>query len=311
MSQPWLAHIDMSIIHRTEFDLNLLKVFDALMATGSASQAALMLGVSQSAVSHGLARLREIMGDPLFIRTGGRMQPTPRAQRLAEPLRALLEGTARALSIDETFDPATDNKTFVVAASDSQQTALFTGILRDLAVQGYQVTLRLRSLDREAMLDALDAGEIDLAVGFLPAARRWHERRVLHQEDHVCLFNPELVPVRTPISLEDFTRYPHIVPSLRSETTSFVDEALEALGTRRRVMAATTEFLAVPMMLKTAPLIATLPARLARFCANAASLATSPLPFPSPGFEVSMVWHKRENGSPSHAWLRAQFKQGS
>jgi LysR family transcriptional activator of mexEF-oprN operon len=95
-----------------------------------------------------------------------------------------------------------------------------------------------------------------------------------------------------------------VVPSLRGDFTSFVDEALDACGMQRRVVASTAEFITIPMLLKSAPLIATLPARLARFCVSAARLATSPLPFETPRYDVSMVWNDRESNSPSHSGLR-------
>jgi DNA-binding transcriptional LysR family regulator len=114
-------HIAMNSIHSTQLDLNLLKTFDALFVTRSASRAAAALGVGQPAVSHALGRLRNAIGDPLFVRTAGRMEPTARAQRLAEPVREALMAAGRALSIEESFDPAHDRRIFSVSASDSLQ----------------------------------------------------------------------------------------------------------------------------------------------------------------------------------------------
>ncbi len=305
MNNPVWVHIVMKSIHSPALDLNLVKVFDALLEARSVSRAAVALGVSQSAVSHALARLRELVGDPLFVRTGGRMEPTPRAQRLAEPLRDLLLGAARALSAEDSFDPYREERSFTLCASDSLQAVLLTGILRDAGT--LPVSVELRSLDPDAMLDALDDGTVDLAIGYMPEVRRWHDRQFLYLENHVCLFNPALLPLTPPIGLEDYTRYPHLMPSLRGGLTSFVDDALHALGTRRRVAASTTQFLAIPMMLSRTAMIATLPARLARFCAQAVGLATSPLPFESSDFAISMAWHRRNTGSPSHGWLRQRI----
>jgi LysR family transcriptional regulator, mexEF-oprN operon transcriptional activator len=111
--------------------------------------------------------------------------------------------------------------------------------------------------------------------------------------------------------LDDFIAWPHVMPSLRGELTSFVDEALEQRGVYRRVVASTAEFVAIPMMLKAAPLIATLPSRVARFCCNAAALAASPLPFEAPRCDVSMVWNRRDNGSADNAWLRRQIRRAA
>lgn len=299
----------MNRMHFAALDLNLLKVFDAVIETRSASRAAEALGLSQSAVSHGLARLREQLSDPLFVREAGRLEPTARARRLAEPIRDALLSAARAFSSIEEFDPTLEHRVFDVAASDSIQAALFGKLLRRLAPPELRVVIRLRGLDQDAMLRALDAGEIDLAVGFLPKVRRWHEREVLYDESHVCLFDPRLVNLSAPISLDDFVAWPHVVPSLRGELTSFVDEALAQRGIYRRVIASTAEFVTIPMMLKAAPLIATLPSRIARFCCNAAALAASPLPFEGPRYDVSMVWNQRDSASAANAWLRERMRQ--
>lgn len=236
------------------------------------------------------------------------MEPTARAERLAEPVREALMAAGRALAIEESFDPAQDRRIFSVSASDTLQTVLLSRVLCDLAADGMRTALLLRSLDRDAMLIALDEGELDLAVGFLPRVRRWHERQALYEAEHVCRFNPDLLGLPVPVPIEAFAACGYIVPSLRAEMASFVDEALEERGLRRRVVATTAQFMAIPMMLKQASVIATLPALIAHYCANAAALATSPLPLPSPSLTVSMVWHRRDAGSPSIAWLRDRIR---
>lgn len=300
----------MNPVHDPGLDLNLLKVFDALLQTRSVTRAAGLLGVSQSAVSHALRRLRSSTGDVLFVRTGAAMQPTARAERLGETVREALLAAARVLSAQESFDPASDERVFAIGASDSIQVVVLARLLAELAAAGPRVALRLRSLDRDALLAALDQGELDLAVGYLPVVRRWHERQELFQERHLCLFNPELLPLSQPLTVEEFAAHGHLVPSLRGELSSFVDVALEQRGLRRRVVASTAQFLAIPMLLKVAPLIATLPAGLARYCAHAALLATGELPFDLPGYGVSMVWHRRDNASPALGWLRERISCG-
>ena len=109
--------------------------------------------------------------------------------------------------------------------------------------------------------------------------RRWHERQALYETEHVCLFNPDLLRLPVPVPIEAFAACGHIVPSLRAEMASFVDEALEERGLQRRVVATTTQFMAIPMMLKQAPVIATLQARIAHYCANAAAWRPAPALF--------------------------------
>lgn len=299
----------MSRIHSTALDLNLLKVFDAVMEARSASRAAARLGVSQSAVSHGLARLRAATGDPLFLRTAAGLQPTARAERLAEPVReALLLATRALLPEEETeFDPAARRQEFRIGAGDYAAAVLLGGLVAEVAAQGWDIGLAVRPIDRRSAPDLLDAGEIDLALGMLAPPRRWQERQVLFEEDHACLFDGARLGVAAPIALDRFAALPHVLPSLHGEFSSFVDVALEARGLRRRSILATAHFLGIPLLLARVPAIATLPRRLSVLCANAARLTVSPLPFPGPRFDVSMLWHRRDGASAAHRWLRARL----
>lgn len=299
----------MNSIHSSTLDLNLLKVFDAVMHTRSVSRAADMLGIGQSAVSHSLGRLRDVTRDPLFVRTAGRMEPTARAQRLAGPMREALVLASRTLApeLGGAFDPAVGRTTFTIGAGDYAATVLLTGLLAEIAASGWDIGLSVRPLDRRTASDLLDAGEIDLALGLLPKVQPWQERHVLFEESHACLFDGARLGLTTPIGMEDFIGLPHIVPSLHGEFTSFVDAGLEASGRGRRCIMATAHFLSIPLMLKTVSAIATLPVRLSIACANAAALTVSPLPFAGPRFDVSMLWHRRDSVSATHRWLRERI----
>lgn len=299
----------MNSVHTAALDLNVLKLFDAVMQTRSVSRAAILLGVSQSAVSHGLARLRDVTRDPLFIRTAGRMEPTARAQRLAAPMREALELAFHALAPEFAgpFDPASGRMIFTIGAGDYAASVLLSGLLAEIAASGWRVGLSVRPFDRRSASDLLDAGEIDLALGLLPKVQPWQEREVLFEEGHACLFDGARLGVMSPITQADFVRLPHIVPSLHGEFASFVDVALQANGLARRCVMATAHFMTIPLMLKTVPAIATLPARLSVACANAAALTVSPLPFAGPRFDVSMLWHRRDSKSAAHQWLRERI----
>jgi DNA-binding transcriptional LysR family regulator len=299
----------MQRIHSASLDLNLLKVFDALMQTRSASRAALLLGLSQSAVSHALGRLRESTGDPLFIRSAGRMEPTDRAQRLAEPLREALILAASALvpDLDQAFDPAASRRVFTIGAGDYAATVMLPGLLAEIAEAGWGVRLAVLPIDRDAALDMVDSGRIDLAIGLLNQARRWQERVVLFEEVQSCLFDGPRLGITAPIPLEQFCALPHLVPSLHADFATFVDEELAALGLARRSILASAHFLSLPLMLKRVSALASLPRRLCLACANAAALTVSPLPVPARSFDVSMLWHRRDTASPAHRWLRERL----
>jgi LysR family transcriptional regulator, mexEF-oprN operon transcriptional activator len=299
----------MNKVHSTPLDLNLLKVFNAVMETRSASRAAARLGVGQSAVSHGLARLRTMTGDALFIRGGAGLEPTARALRLADPVREALLLATRALLPDagQEFDPAARREVFRIGAGDYAAAVLLRGLVAEIAAAGWDIGLAVRPIDRRSAPDLLDAGEIDLALGMLAAPRRWQERQVLFEEGHACLFDGARLGIAAPIPLDRFAALPHVLPTLHGEFSSFVDAALEARGLRRRSILATAHFLGIPLLLTSVPAIATLPLRLSRLCANAAALTASPLPFDGPCFDVSMLWHQRDGTSAAHRWLRKRI----
>lgn len=299
----------MNTVHTAAMDLNLLKVFDAVMRTRSVSRAAVLLGVGQSAVSHGLARLRDATGDPLFIRTAGRMEPTARALRLSEPVGEALLLAARALAPDTAtgFDPAAGRRVFTIGAGDYAATVLLGGVMAEIAAKGWDIGVAVLPLDRHTAPDLLDAGTIDLALGLLPKSQRWHERYVLFEETQACVFDGLRLGLTAPISLADFVALPQLVPSLHGEFPTFVDDELQARGLARRSIMATAHFLSIPLMLKRAAAISTLPARLCAACANASALTVSPLPFPAKRFDISMLWNRRDTASAAHRWLRERI----
>lgn len=296
----------MNGIHNAALDLNLLKVFDAVMQTRSVSRAAELLGVGQSAVSHGLARLRDVTRDPLFVRTAGRMEPTPRAQRLAGPMRDALAMATAALSPDAAlpFDPAAGRRVFRIGAGDYAATVLLGGLTEEIGQKGFDIGIAVLPVDRKTAPRMLDAGEIDIALGMLPTKQRWHERQVLYEETQACIFDGERMGVSAPVSLEDYLAWPHIVPSLHGEFDTFVDEELAILGKSRRVIMATAHYVSIPLLLRRVQAFCGLPRRLCLACANAGALSVSPLPVPARRFDISMLWHQRDSTSTAHQWLR-------
>ncbi len=304
MSKADASHNVMTTIHSQQLDLNLIKMFDALLETRNVSRAAERLGVSQSAVSHALNRLRALVGDPLFVRTGNQMEPTPRALRMAQPLRDVLIAAAQALSVEDGFVPGDEERSFSIAAHDSVQAVLLAGVLEQASQ--HQISIAILTMDPDSSLDAIDNGTVDMGIGHYPGVRRWHDCKTLYLEQLVCVFDGRRIPLVPPISLDDYTRFPHLMPSIRGGFTSFVDDELHARGMRRRVAASTTQFMAIPTMLTQSAMISTLPGKVAALCAPPLGLSISPLPFPYHAFDISMVWHRRHAASPSHGWLRDQ-----
>jgi len=166
------------------------------------------------------------------------------------------------------------------------------------------VSLRLRSINRLSILEELDSGRLDLGIGVFDHGQIHHKRRPLYTDNFLCLFSPEQLNLVPPISLADYLRVPHVLTSLSADAHGAVDDVLAKLKLKRTIALTTPGFLAVPFVLRRAPIITTMPSRLARYFAEAFGLATSPPPIELPTFTISLLWHASFDQDSSHVWLR-------
>ena len=297
-----MTNIDHANLSR--LDLNLLVAFDALLTERSVTRAAARIGLGQSAMSHNLARLRTLFGDELLTRGAEGMRPTPRALALADPVRVTLSQIQAAVLQREAFDPSTADRTFRIGLANSIEVAVIPSLLARLSVVAPAVSLRLRPIDRSTILEDLDTGRLDLGIGVFDQGQIHHKRRALYSDNFLCLFNPAQVNFIPPVSLEDYLAVPHVLTSLTDDGHGAVDEALAKLKLKRSIALITPGFLAVPFVVRRAPVITTMPSRLARYFADAFGLATSPAPIELPTFTISLLWHASFDHDPGHVWLR-------
>lgn len=288
----------------SRLDLNLLVAFDALLTERSVTRAAERIGLGQSAMSHSLRRLRALFGDELLTRGADGMRPTPRALALADPVRVTLAQIQAAVLQREAFDPGTAERTFRIGLADSIEVAVIPGLMTRVRQEAPGISLRLRSINRLTILDELDAGKLDLGIGVFDHGQLHHKRRALYKENFLCLFNPALLNFLPPVSLEQYLSVPHVLTSLSDDAHGAVDEALAKLKLKRTIALTTPGFLAVPFVVARAPLITTMPSRLARYFAQTFGFATSPAPVALPSFAISLLWHASFDHDPGHIWLR-------
>ena len=293
-------------VNLSRVDLNLLVHLDALLAERSVTRAAARVGLGQSAMSHNLARLRDLFSDELLTRGPEGLRPTPRALALVEPVRIALAQIQVLVSRDEAFDPRTAERTFSVGLPDSMEILIVPSLLAYLREVAPGIHLRLHNIDSSKLLDDLDADRLDLAVGYgvFAQGQAHHKRRLLFTETYLCMFNAERTGITASISLDDYLRLPHVLTSLRPGERGVVDDALEKLGLRRTVVLTTPRFLAVPSLVARAPVVVTMHARLARFFAAELGLSLSLPPVELPDMAVSLLWHASYDHDPAHAWLR-------
>jgi LysR family transcriptional activator of mexEF-oprN operon len=280
-------------------DLNLLVAFDALVSEQSVTKAAARVGIGQSAMSHNLARLRALFADELLTRGTEGMRPTPRGLGLVGPVREIL-GQVQALTArPDAFDPRTAERLFRIGLPDSVEVLLVPHLLAYLQAEAPSIRLRLQAVGHPAqVLEDLDADRLDMAIsiGTIEAGRDHHKMRSILTGTYLCMFNAALVGIAPPISLEDYVRLPHVLTSLRQGERGVVDQALEKIGQRRNVTLVTPRFLAVPFLVRGAPVVTTMHAELARLFASALGLSLSPPPVALPDIAISLVWLRQVIG---------------
>ncbi len=292
------------------FDLNLLKAFDALYAERHVTRAGLRIGLSQSAMSGALTRLRDVFADELFVRSSAGMQPTPRADDLARTVSAAL-GLMRDALAAEAFEPATADGAVTLAMTDYAAFVLLPSLLARLSVEAPRLHLRIRGIfGRGEAIDLLDSGEVSLGVGFPvePSARILV--RPLLREGFACIARLGHPAFADGAGLEAFAAAPHLLVSPEGDGTGVVDQKLATLGLERRIVLSLPQFLVAPFVVAQTDLIATLATRVARrFAAVGLGVAMHEPPLELPSWPLSMMWHRRTDRHPLALWLRDRIAE--
>jgi LysR family transcriptional regulator, mexEF-oprN operon transcriptional activator len=285
-------------------DLNLLTAFEALERERSVSRAAARIGIGQPAMSHALGRLRTLLHDELFVRAGGGIEPTPRALELIGPIRAALAQIDTALRGSRQFNPATATDQFRIGMTDIVGVSVLSPLMDALHEAAPTVSLVIRAVGSSSLREALDLGEIDLAIGMFSGLAEWHRTAFLFREELCCVFSRERTGLAAPISLADYVAARHLLVSPRGDPSGVVDTILAKSGTQRAVQLTVPYFLLAGHLLYFQPLVAALPRRFAEQCSTMAGLEVGPLPFDAPTYEISMVWHARHDEDARLSWLR-------
>ncbi|GJD64710.1 LysR family transcriptional regulator [Methylobacterium frigidaeris] len=287
------------------FDLNLLKAFDALYAERHVTRAGLRIGLSQSAMSGTLTRLRELLADELFVRTPSGMRPTARADDLAGPVADALRLVRGALQADG-FEPATAERAFTVAMSDYAAFVLLPPLLARLGVEAPGIDLRVRGMfGRGEAVELLDSGEANLAVGVPVEASARILTRPLLREGFACIARRGHPAFAAGVNLETFVAVPHLLVSPEGDGPGLVDRKLAELGLKRRVVLSLPQFLVAPFIVAESDLVATLAVRVARRCADfGVGITVHEPPVVLPDWPLALMWHRRADAHPATAWLR-------
>ena len=283
-------------------DLNLLVAFDVLLSERSVTRAANRLGIGQPAASNALARLRALFKDELFVRDGRRMVPTPRALQLAAPIGRALAAAREALE-PPAFDPAQAKRAFALSCGDYALATIMPPLVNTVQRTAPGVDLRIRFIEKGSVFDQLDDGRLDLALGVFPDVPKRFAHRAAFQERFVCLVRPQHPLARAGLTVETYTAASHVLVTERGDEHGAVDDALAALGLRRRIAVVVPQVLVIGRLLAASDLIATTGKRIARLLAANAALAELPPPVRLAPWEMKLVWLRRRQRDAGLAWL--------
>jgi DNA-binding transcriptional LysR family regulator len=290
-------------------DLNLVRVFDALMQERSVTRAGEKIGLSQPAVSAALNRLRHALGDQLFIRRGNEMIATPRAEELGELARSALTHVERMLQAGRSIDLSRLERTFTLMGADFFSTLFMPALARRVAVQAPGVRLRLLDSARGDVARLLADDAIDMALERPLDVPDWVSSVTLFHSPFVLIAaadNSALAALEEgqTMPLEVFCALPHALRSIDGTMSGMVDQALAATGRRRQVMLALPHFHAVALAVAASDHIAAIPVQFARAVREMMGLRIFETPFPVPPPEIKLYWHARHDGDAAHQWLR-------
>ncbi|ONR72167.1 LysR family transcriptional regulator [Burkholderia cenocepacia] len=286
-------------------DLNLLRVFQAIVEEHSLTRAGERLALSQPAVSYSLGRLRTLFDDTLFVRTRTGMQPTPVALELAEIVGSALDTVRQALRHAERFDPATSTRTFRLSLSDAGEMAYLPAICAVLHDAAPRVKLVVAPLPVEEIEEALRASRLDFAIGNLPSLLPRTRHCVLFEESYVCMTRKrDDLPDGKKLKLEQFLAASHVQVRSLEHSHDALDDALRAQGVGRNIALVLPHFVAAPGVLAATDLFATLPEKLARILNKGDAFNIYALPVPLPKVAVTMHWREHFHDDEGNAWMR-------
>ena len=296
-------------------DLNLLRVFDQVMAERNLTRAARNLAMTQPAVSNALTRLRNAVGDQLVTRSGYGVEPTPRALALWPAVADALRQLESSFAPGE-FTASSANQTFVLAMADATAASLMPGLVKIIERDAPGVSMRVLPLLTRDPRKLLDEGQVDLAAGFFPAvladltaqaqsggmAAFDHQR--LYTGEYVCVMRNGHPLAQGALTLKRYCEARHLLVSFSGRPFGFVDEALAARGLKRRVVLTVNQFFTAGRVVSASDLLTVLPRHFVRVTGMASDLALRELPFAVAPVHVDSLWHRRQAQRNDHVWLR-------
>jgi DNA-binding transcriptional LysR family regulator len=299
-----MVMIDMSDMNLSAIDLNLLVVLDAVLETGSATRAAARLHVTQSAVSNALRRARELFDDPLVVRTGRGLSPTPVAEALAGPLRDTLAQVRGLLGAEARFDPATSMRRFQIACSDAVGLVLLPKLLARFEAELPNATLQIVTLDRLLELGGLAHTNVDLLIGAPPTTPPGCEEQLLFADPMVSIVRARHPGVSRRLTLARYCALAHAEVALFGTPDDRVDRALARHGRTRRIEVGVSHIAMLPALVANSDCVATVTKSMVELFGPSLKLRVFNPPVELEPLPIRQIWHRRVTDDPGTTMLR-------
>jgi DNA-binding transcriptional LysR family regulator len=290
-------------------DFRLLLAFEALIAERHVSRAAAAVGLSQPAMSHALAKLRQQFHDPLLARTSTGFEPTPKAMELIEPVREAIRQVNRLFSAGSTFDPATASESFAIRMGDMNEVLFLPALLQALETQAPDITVTVQHLPPSETVRALEASAIDFAVSALIKHSKSVHSIELAKDRMVCVMRKDHPAAESRLTTRAFLALRHLRIVQSAGDMRFIEEALFKAGLQRKVVATTPHWLAASYLVESSDLVTALSERMVRRLNVDGRFAVRPLPVGGAEFSWRLYWHRRYDARPGHRWIRSLFEQ--
>ncbi len=296
----------MQEIDLLKLDLKLLFALRALLEERNVTRAGERVGLSQSATSHALSRLRQVFQDPLLVRSGQEMLTTPRAEALLEPLQTIILGIEHLIQ-PLAFDPKIAQGTIHIASSDYTTCVILPLVVQRIEQEAPHLNLVCQHWSSESF-DFLKDGTLDIGFAALSALSVLKDQNFQFQElfteELVCVVRAAHPVIEQGLTLESFVAYSHALVSIPQSSKSYIDTALETLGMQRRIMLKVAHFFAAPLIVAQSNLILITPRRVATLFAQFANLAMLESPLKIQQYGYGQIWHPRHQNDLQHLWLR-------
>ncbi len=294
-------------VNLRSIDLNLLVIFEALVEERSVGKAAARLGITSSAVSHALRRLRTQFNDPLLLRTAEGMSPTPEAVRLARSFRKAFSEIESAIEVSKGFDPATARRNFHLRLSDYVGVLLLPQLCIHLRAVAPGISLSVQSFDARQPSDRVEYEGVEIRLSVSRGRSVLSASRRLLDDQWMVLMRKDHPAAASPLTLEKYLEQGHL--KVTGVGSSIVDELLAERGLARRVMFQVPTWLGMVPVIESTDLVAAMPAHWMHSVLSGSNCVARPMPLPELALSIDAVWHPRNDHDAGHNWFRELIHQ--